>query len=286
MPGTWTIGTVLRAAQDYLGRKMTDSPRREAELLLAQTLDVSRFDLYTQYDRPLGEEERASFRRLIKKRSSGVPLQHITGSQPFRHLDLSVEPGVFIPRPETELLVEAVIDELKATGPGPAVLDIGTGSGAVCLSLAYEMPGADVWTVDVGPQATALARRNAAKHQLHERVKFLTGDLFAPIPPGQQFEAIVSNPPYIPTSQIDGLMAEVSCHEPRLALDGGADGLTFYDRIIKEAAPRLKPGGLVAFEIGIGQADSVSAMLESGAFSGITVRNDYSGLERIIPARL
>jgi release factor glutamine methyltransferase len=281
MTAQWTVGTVLTAAHQYLAERQFPAARLEAELLLAHSLKMSRFDLYMQYDRPLNESERGSFRELLKQRSSGRPIQHITGMQAFRHLNLKMTPGVFIPRPETELLVESVLAWLHKNIRG-SVLEIGAGSGAVCISLAVEAPHTEVWAVDISEPALALARANAEAHDVADRIVFLHGDLFAAVPPGRRFSALVANPPYIPTDEIDKLSTEVRDHEPRAALDGGRSGLDFYQRAISGAPAVLGEGGLIAFEVGQGQADSVAAMLRSGGFGNIRISQDYAGIDRIV----
>jgi release factor glutamine methyltransferase len=229
MGARWTVGAVLAAAREHLSKNDVMAARLEAELLLAHSLGTSRVELYLQHDRPLSLKERDAFRGRLQERLRGKPLQYITGRQPFRHLDLMVEPGVFIPRPETELLVQAVIDQAKLM-PGPLrVLEIGTGSGAVGLSLAKELGDVKVWTVDISAAALRLARRNALVHGLGDRVIFKHGDIFAPLAgmADHRFDILVANPPYIPSADIDDLMPEVGRFEPREALDGGVGGLDF-----------------------------------------------------------
>ncbi len=284
MSERWTVGTVLAAANEYLYGQALSGARLEAELLLAHSLALSRLDLYTQFDRPLSEEERTVYRRLLKERSTGRPLQHLTGKQAFRRLDLRMADGVFIPRSETELLVEAVLGWLRAREGVADVLEIGTGSGAICVSLAVEAPGTTVWSTDISEEALALAAANASAHGVEDCVHLVHGDLFSPAPAGQAFDVIVSNPPYVPSGEIDSLASEVRDHEPRAALDGGPAGLDFYRRIISEAGRRLKAGGLLAFEVGIGQAQEVSAGLSTAGFEGIDIIRDYGGIERIVTA--
>ncbi|MDP1808255.1 MAG: peptide chain release factor N(5)-glutamine methyltransferase [Actinomycetota bacterium] len=287
MAAAWTIATVLAAAKEHLDKNDFSSARREAELLLARALRLSRVDLYTQYDRPLSDDERGSFKTLLKARLERQPLQYIIGNQAFRYLELHVEPGVFIPRPETELLVERIIDAVRAK-PGPlAVLELGMGSGAVCLSLAKELPDVHVWAVDISLKALTVTEGNAATHGLLDKVTLCQGDMFSALPAGSglTFDVVAANPPYVPTMDIDGLEPEVRDHEPLEALDGGPTGVRFYETIAKQAPGYLRPGGLVAFEVGEGQAGAVSALLEGAGFSHIEIHKDYNDIERIVIGR-
>ena len=284
MSERWTVGTVLTAANEYLSGRDIPGARLEAELLLAHSLALSRFDLYTQFDRPLSEEERTVYRRLLTERSTGRPLQHLTGTQAFRRLDLRMANDVFIPRPETELLVEKVLEWISGREDAATALEIGTGSGAVCVSLAVEAPRTTVWSTDISQEALALAAVNARAHGVEDRVHLVRGDFFSSAPAGQTFDVIVSNPPYIPSGEIDSLASEVRDHEPRAALDGGPAGLDFYRRIISEGGRWLEAGGLLAFEVGIGQAQEVAAGLSTAGFEGIDITCDYGGIERIVTA--
>jgi release factor glutamine methyltransferase len=191
-------------------------------------------------------------------------------------------PGVFIPRPETELLVEHVLTWMKAAEGRDRILELCTGSGAICVSLAAEAPGAEVWTADISEAALALARTNAEAHDVAGRMRFLHGDLFAALPAGSRFAALVANPPYIPSDEIDKLAPEVSRHEPRAALDGGPTGLDFYKRIIAGAPAVLEENGLIALEVGLGQAADVADMLRAGGFGGVEIAKDYAGIDRIV----
>ncbi len=282
MSQRWTVGNVLAAAHEYLVGQDLPGARLEAEKLLAHSLSLSRFDLYTQFDRPLDDDERGAYRLLLRARSSGRPLQHLTGRQAFRRLDLKMADGVFIPRAETELLVEKVLE--RANASRTPVLELGTGTGAICISIATESPQTSVWTTDISQAALELAKTNAADHGVVDRIQFLQGDLFSPLPDGVQFAAIVSNPPYIPTQEIETLSLEVRDHEPRAALDGGPSGLDFYERIIADAPARLQPAGLIAFEVGLGQASAVASSLAGAGFRDVEVTRDYGGIDRIVSA--
>lgn len=279
---TWTVSRFTGAA--------VDSPRLDAELLLAAALDCERVDLYTTPERPLETQERARYRALIERRLAGEPVAYILGRKSFRYLTLKVTPAVLVPRPETELLVEVVLEfargeaaDLEKPRSGPAVADIGTGSGAVAISLAKEIEGSRVWATDVSSEALAVAKENAEDAGLLDLIEFLEGDLLAPLPPEVvgELDAIASNPPYIPTGEIGSLPPEISRYEPRAALDGGADG-TDVLRKIAAAAPRcLRAGGLLALEIGESQADVVCNTM-SAEFDNVSVRKDLAGLDRIV----
>jgi release factor glutamine methyltransferase len=280
---TWTIADALSWTADYFTRKGVENPRRSAEWLLSAATDLSRIELYAHFDRPLTEAERATFRAAIERRAAGEPLQYVTGEMPFRHLVLQVRPGVFIPRPETEVLVDAVLEHLDSVGVDePTVLDLCTGSGAIAVSIAYERSGARVHAVEIVPATADVARENAQRAGVAERVTVLTGDLFAPVPADLRgmFDAVVSNPPYIPTADLAALPAEVAGFEPRVALDGGPDGLDVVRRIAEEASGWLKPGGVVVMETDTTCAKEAARIL-SRWYEGVEVRRDLTGRDRI-----
>lgn len=281
----WTVKDALEWTCEYLGRKDDEHPRRSAEWLLSSATGLSRVELYAYHDRPLSGDERACYRTLVARRAEGMPLQYVTGEMPFRHLVVHVEPGVFIPRPETEVLVDVVLEHL-ADVPEPVVLDLCTGSGCVAASIASEHPGARVWAVDLSEQAVATALRNAGNANVAERVQSLHGDLFDPLP--QELigtvDFVVSNPPYIPSADLPDLPAEILGFEPVLALDGGADGLDTFRRIAAEAGRWLAPGGGLAVELDSGCVTPAAEELR-GVFEGVTVRRDLAGRERIVYAR-
>ncbi len=281
----WTVKDALEWTCEYLGRKDDEHPRRSAEWLLSSATGLSRVELYAYHDRPLSGDERACYRTLVARRAEGMPLQYVTGEMPFRHLVVHVEPGVFIPRPETEVLVDVVLEHL-ADVPEPVVLDLCAGSGCVAVSIASEHPGARVWAVDLSEQAVATTLRNAGNANVTERVQSFHGDLFDPLP--QELigtvDFIVSNPPYIPSADLPDLPAEVLGFEPHLALDGGADGLDTFRRIAGEAARWLAPGGSIALELDSGCVTPAAEELRV-VFEGVTVRRDLAGRERIVYAR-
>ncbi|MHB8872837.1 MAG: peptide chain release factor N(5)-glutamine methyltransferase [Myxococcaceae bacterium] len=279
MTEAWTIRRVLGWTAPHFEKHGVDSPRLTAEVLLAHVLKADRVRLYIDLDRPLAKEELAAFRALIERRAAGEPTQYLTGVKEFYNRRFHVDPRVLIPRPETELLVEAVLRELPEDAPA-RVLDLCTGSGCIAVTLAAERPKASVWATDLSPEACEVARANAEALDSGPRVTILQGDLFAPVPQGARFDAIVSNPPYIKSESLPGLSREVR-KEPRLALDGGADGLTLLRRICLGAREWLKPGGLLALEISEGQGGEVRALLTEAGYEGVRVEADLARLDRL-----
>jgi release factor glutamine methyltransferase len=271
------------AVLDWTTKRFTEAgiagARLEAQLLLAHVLQCSRVQLYTAFDKPLAEGELAGYRALIKRRLGGEPVAYLLGEHEFWGIPLHVDPNVLVPRPDTETVIE-VARATRADRAAPCrVLDLCTGSGAIALALAKELPAAAVIATDVSPDAVAIARRNVERAGLGERVEVRHGDLFAPVA-GETFDLIASNPPYIATAVIASLSAEVQ-REPRLALDGGADGLQFYDRICAEAATHLAPGGALVVEHGFDQADTVRERFERAGFTGVALVHDLGKQPRV-----
>jgi release factor glutamine methyltransferase len=245
-----TILEVIQRSTDFLAQKGVSSPRLQAEHLLAHALRMPRMKLYLNFERALTQEQLDAVRALVRRRGRREPLQYITGSAAFCSLELAVNPEVLAPRPETELLAERgwkFLQEAAALTPAPAALDLGTGSGCLAIALAVNAPAAAVHAADASAGALAVARENAERH--HARIQFHHGDLFAPLPPGSRFRLIVCNPPYIPTARLATLEPEVRDHEPRQALDGGADGMDFYRRIAAGAAAFLERDGRIMLEL-------------------------------------
>ena len=230
------------------------------QILLAHVLKCNKVDLLVRYDEQPAEPERTRFRELIHRRVAGWPVAYLVGTRDFYLLSFEVSPAVLIPRPETEMLVLEALGYLKPL-TAPTVLDLGTGSGCIGISIAHQKKDARVTAVDVSPDALAVARRNAAKHGVADRIDFLQGDLFAPLNAEQRFDLVVSNPPYIAPDEFPSLAADVRDHEPRIALEGGSDGLAFYRRIAMGVGPFLKPGGRLLMEIGYTQDENVRAIL-------------------------
>lgn len=281
----WTIGRILKWTEDYFGQKGVESPRLDAEVLLSHVLGKQRIYLYVHFDEPLQAEELARYRAMIKQRIDRVPVAYILGEKEFMGLTFKVTPDTLVPRPDTEILVQAAVDRLKQWTDGTVRLaDIGTGSGAICLSVLSMLDGVTADTVDISPAARAVAEENAATLGLSERVTFHTGDLLTPIRE-QQFTAILSNPPYIPEADIQELAPEVRCKEPMTALSGGRDGLDFYRRLCDEAPAMLSDDGFMAFEVGIHQAEDVARLAEASPLIVRTeILKDYAGIDRVVVA--
>lgn len=281
----WTVRDALEWTCEYLERKGDEHPRRSAEWLLSAATDLSRVELYAYFDRPLSPEERERYRLLVARRAEGMPLQYVTGEMPFRHLVIHCEPGVFIPRPETEVLVDTVLEHIAALAE-PLVIDLCTGSGCIAASIAREHPGARVWAVDAAPQAVETARRNALHAGVADRVQVVHGDLFDPLPRelSGTVDFIVSNPPYVPSADLPDLPAEVLGFEPHLALDGGPDGLDVFRRIAAGAGEWLAPGGGLAVELDTGRVGVASGVLGE-QYEGVVVRKDLTGRDRLVYAR-
>jgi len=288
-PETWTILKLLTWTTAYFKSHDVEQPRATAEILLAHTLGVRRVDLYVQYERLLEEGELGRFKGYIKRRVQREPAAYIVGKREFWSMDFEVTPSVLIPRPETETLVEAVLAIVPAEQtPAPLrILDLGTGSGAVVVAVASERPNHEFYAVDRSEEVLAVARGNAKIHGLDKTITFLHGDWFDPVrEEGQHFDVIVSNPPYIATSELEELPPEIGRHEPWKALDGGPDGLDAIRLIVVEASDHLLPGGWLLFEIGHDQWVRVKKLISAaGAYSDLSVIKDYSGHERVARAR-
>jgi release factor glutamine methyltransferase len=279
----WPIRRLLHWTQQFLRDKGIESARLEAEILLGHALGCKRIDLYVCSEELTTEEQRATFKALIKKRVEGCPVAYLVGRREFYQLAFDVTPAVLIPRPESEHLVMECLRLIKGK-ESPRILDVGTGSGCIALSVAHQHKTADVTGVDISLEALEVARRNAARHGL-QRVRFLAGDLFDPVQ-GEKFDAIVSNPPYIAAGEFAGLAKEVREFEPKLALDGGPDGLTVYRRLIPEAASHLAAGGHLLLEIGATQEKAVRELIESTeSFDAIAIHLDGQRLPRVVDAR-
>jgi len=256
----WTIGRLLSWTTDYLKRHGAESPRLDAEVMLAHVLGYERVQLYTHYEDVVGEGPRKRYRELVKRRAEGAPVAYLVERKEFYSLRFDVTPAVLIPRPETEYVVLGFLEAAKGL-EAPTAVDVGTGSGCLAVSCTKHHPSARFVAIDVSPEALDVARRNAERHGVADRIEFLEGDLLAPVAGRPAFDLIVSNPPYIPTGDIEGLEPGVRDFEPRLALDGGADGLDCYRRLVEQAIPLLKPGGRLILEIGEAQDEDVRGLL-------------------------
>jgi release factor glutamine methyltransferase len=278
---TWTTLSVL----DWTTRRFDEagiaSARLEAQVLLAHVLGCTRVQLYTGFDKPLAERELAGYRELIKRRLGGEPVAYLVGEHEFWALPFFIDPSVLVPRADTETVVEVARARRGDRAAPCRVLDLCTGSGVIAVALARELPNARVVATDISDAAVGLARRNAERNAVADRVDVRAGDLFAPIgPQDERFDLITANPPYIATAVLATLAAEVQ-REPRGALDGGADGLAFYDRICAGARDRLVPGGALVLEHGFDQEEPVRARLVAAGFEDVTLVRDLGGNARV-----
>lgn len=300
-----TVLEVIQRSTEHLAKRGVDSPRLQIELLLAQVLHLPRLNLYLNFDRVLTESELDAVRQMVRRRGQREPLQQILGSASFCGLELALTPAVLVPRPETELLAERAWKFLLArqagapsqgaalhegqpptSAPQPSTaLDFGTGSGCLAIAVAANCPGSLVYALDISAAALAVATANAARHGVADRIRFLSGDGFSPLPDGVRFDLIVANPPYIPSLQIASLQPEVRDFDPRPALDGGPDGLAVIRRLAAEAPPFLRPEGRLMLEFGDGQAQSVSALCQAHGWHVEALEPDYSGRPRFLIAQ-
>ena len=280
---SWTILRMILWSAEYLKNKGVETGRLDAEWLLAAALGVDRLQLYLKYDRPLSSEEREAFKPLLRRRSGREPLQYIIGRTGFRELELKTDPRVLIPRPETEVLVQEVLD--WASAGAESVWDMGTGAGAVALSLAAEGTWTRVVATDVSPEALSVAADNAERYDLGGHVEFREGSLFEPLEEGERFDVIVSNPPYIAEGEKGELQPEVRDWEPPEALFAGEDGLDVIRQLVAGAPKHLLSGGLLALECGLGQAEGIAADVQAtGAFGAVRIRADLTGRPRFVTA--
>ena len=318
---SWTILAILRWTTDYFSAKGVPEPRASAEILLAHTLGVSRLDLYLRYDQPLNADELARFKALMVRRREGEPVAYLTGHREFWSLDIQVTPAVLIPRPETETLVAAALEAARDFGegaglkPAPTVrqnfaprhgpggsppktenrkpttpslwgLEVGVGSGAVVIALAQELPRMTWVGLDRSGAALTVARANARRHGVADRVHFLRSDLLAGLKPTAAFALLVANLPYVPRAEWERLPREIKAFEPPGALLGGEDGLDLIRPLIRQAQQYVMGGGWVFLEVGDQQAPRVAALLaETGAYDRIETVKDFSGMERVVRAR-
>ena len=283
---TWTVLRLMEWSGAYLEEKGIEKGRLDAEYLLADVLGGKRLDLYLQFDRPMSAAELDRYRPMLRRRARREPLQYILGHAAFRDLELDVEPSVLIPRPETEVLVDEVLEWASVRGEeGLSAMDLGTGSGAIALSLAQEGPFDRVVATDTSDEALGIARRNAATAGLEARVEFRSGPFFGPLLEDERFDVIVSNPPYVAEVEAETLEPEVREWEPAGALFSGPDGLAALREIVSGAGRHLERGGLLALEVGLGQAGPVVGLLEgTGEYADVRVRRDLTGRERMVLA--
>ena len=277
----WTIGKILKWTEEYFAKAGLDTPRLDAEVLLCHVLHKERIHLYVHFDQPLSKEELAQFKAYIKERVQHKPVAYIVGYKDFMGLEFKVTADTLIPRPDTEILVEAVISRLKTGDDTGIIADIGTGTGAICLSLLNYLTSLRAVTVDISTKALAVAKENAQRLGLADRIEFYQGDLLEPIKDGQ-FTAIVSNPPYIPEGDIAALAADVKDYEPISALVAGPDGLDCYRRLVAEAGALLRAGGFLAMEIGINQREPLEKLAQGMGWGKVEVIKDLAGIDRVL----
>lgn len=281
-----TVLEIIEKSSAYLNRRRVDAPRLQSEQLVAHLLKVPRLQLYLDSGRELSSEQVAACRELVRRRGLRIPLQHLVGSVSFYGFDIQVNAHALIPRPETELLVECAEKLIRdSVSPASTVLDVGTGTGCIAIALAARNPHIRLAALDISSDALTLARANADRHQVGDRIDFVHGDGIEALSTQARFDVIVSNPPYIARSEIANLQPEVRDHDPRLALDGGSDGLDFYRRLSVHAAGRLASGGAMVLEIGDEQADRVTQILSSENWIVEPPVQDYSGRERCLITR-
>jgi release factor glutamine methyltransferase len=274
-----TLGEVLRRATGYLAEKGVESPRLDAEYLLAKALSRSRIDLYLEHDRPLTEEERAAYRKLIERRGKREPLAYILGEWGFRRLTLRVDPRALVPRPETEIVVERCLALLNGV-PGPEVLDVGTGTGAIALAIADEHPGARVTGFDNSSEALSLAQQNLSASGFEDRVRLVEHDLTSGFG-SEAFDLVVSNPPYVAEDEIASLPPEVRDWEPRAALV--EEGAT--EKVALAALEALRRGGFLVLETAAGKSDEVALLLEGLGYDEVRITPDLAGRQRVVEGR-
>lgn len=277
----WTIRRVLTWSADDLKKRGSTSPRLDAELLLGKVLGLTRIQMVIDPERPLSKTELSAYKALHMRRRAGEPVAYLLGVREFYGRPFHVDRRVLVPRPDTEVLVEVGLARTRHLYLCAKVLDLCTGSGCVAITLGKERPSTRVLGADLSEDALALARENALRLGA-VNVGFLRSDLYASLPPGLRFDLITANPPYIPDGEIAGLQPDIRDFEPRLALAGGPDGLDVARRLVEGASRRLEPGGVLAIEIGAGQAEEAAAILERAGFHDIERARDLGGHERVV----
>jgi release factor glutamine methyltransferase len=279
----WTVGRLLTWTTEWLTGKGSEAPRLEAEVLLAHVRGCQRIALYTAFDTPVAEAERGRFRELVKRRGEGEPVAYLVGSREFFSLPFRVTPAVLVPRPETEGLVIRVLDLCRPQA-GPRIVDVGTGSGAIAITLAKHLPKASITATDISSAALAVARDNAARQGVAERIEFLECDLLDHPQAAGPWDVIVSNPPYVREDEFESLPRDVRLHEPKAALVSGPTGVEIIERLAALAAARLVPGGWLLCEIGPAAAAEAVLARQTGLTAEPTIL-DFAGLPRIVQAR-
>lgn len=283
---TWTVGELLNWTAQFLVRKGAEFPRLDAEVLLAHALGCQRIDLYgIQFGREAAPEVRQRYRELIRRRLEGCPVAYLVGRKEFFALEFEITPAVLIPRPDSEMVVMEFL-ELGRKKVRPVVVDMGTGCGNLAVAVAQQHKGAQVTAIDSSPQALAIAQKNAARHGVSDRSRFLQGDLFSPLSPDERFDFVLSNPPYIPHEDLDKLPVGVRNYEPRQALDGGPGGFAVFDRLIDQARSHLERDGYLIVEIGAPQEEPARRRLAAYPdYELAPTIHDYSGQPRVLRAQ-
>jgi release factor glutamine methyltransferase len=277
----WTIEDVLRWATDDFRSRGIESPRLDADLLLAAALGTTRVQLFVDARKPLTADELGRFRELVKRRRAREPIAYILGTREFYGRSFRVDKRVLVPRPDTEALVETALQRTRAVSMSMRALDLCTGSGCVAITLARERPTSLVFATDASAAALEVARDNALRLGAN-RVAFRLGDLYGALDPATRFDLVTANPPYIASGQIAALQPDVRDFEPRLALEAGTDGLALLRRVVAEAPAHLAPRGVLAVEVGAGQAPAVVSLFEGSGFAAIELRRDYARIERVV----
>jgi release factor glutamine methyltransferase len=281
-----TVLELIQLTSDYFAKKQIESPRLNAELLLAHVLHCKRLELYLMFDKPIQEAELTQYRSCIKQRAERMPLQYIMGEVEFYGFPFKVSPAALIPRQETEILVEKANALATAAFTEPRILDIGCGSGIIPISLARLLPNAKLSAVDISTEAIALSRQNAELNSVTDRIIFYTADIAA-VDAGQTgtFDMIVSNPPYVSKEEFPTLQEEIVKYEPAIAVTDSGDGYSFYHLITEKSKQLLNSGGYLLFEMGIGQSEKITGLLEANGFSEIIVHKDYQNIDRVIQGK-
>jgi release factor glutamine methyltransferase len=280
----WTVGRLLTWTADFLKRHGSESPRLDAEVMLAHVLEWQRVKLYTHFEEEVSQFNRGAFRELVRRRSEGAPVAHLVGRKEFYSLTFSVSPAVLIPRPESEFVVVEYLD-LTRDLAAPRAVDVGTGSGCLAIASAHRQPAAHFVAIDISPDALAVAQRNASALGVSDRIDFRPGNLLQPLEGEAPFDAIIANPPYIPTEMIASLERGVRDYEPHLALDGGPGGLDLVARLIHQSIEHLKPGGHLILEIGSDQEQPVRELIGAQPrFDRVRTVFDHAGHPRVITA--
>lgn len=286
---TWTVGRLLDWTRKFLADHGADSPRLDAEVLLAAARGCKRIDLYTAYTEVPSDDVRTRFRELVRQRAAGTPVAYLVGTREFYSLEFRVTPDVLIPRPETEFVILQLLDDARARraeAPTPRIADVGTGSGILAIVAARELPSAEVIALDISPPALAVARENAQRHGVAARIEFHQGDLLSMLPETPSLDYVLSNPPYVRTVEMATLAPEVRDHEPHLALEAGPAGTEVIERLLAQTVPRLKPGGLWICEISPQLAQPAQELVAShSALEWLPLRKDLAGLARVVTAR-